>query len=166
MAYHLLGHGSLARYALPAPVSAAVSLISKMPRQAPLRTIKRWQRYQLRDNWSLVPRNTRGLYVLYRKRKVNRYEVCYIGVAGLGVTGGGGIRSRLKSHNDQKPDWTHYLLFEVHDNVTREEIRELEALLLGIFRHDMRIELSNKFKGSLKFRELRRAIHLKTPGHG
>ena len=97
-----------------------------MPRQARLRTIKRWQRYQPRDNWSLVPRNTRGLYVLYRKRKVDRYEVCYIGVAGLGVTGGGGIRSRLKSHNAKKPDWTHYSLFEVHDNVTREEIRELE----------------------------------------
>ena len=57
---------------------------------------------------------------------MDRYEVCYIGVAGLGVTGGGGIRSRLKSHNAKKPDWTHYSLFEVHDNVTREEIRELE----------------------------------------
>jgi hypothetical protein len=143
----------------------ALAATSKMPRQAPLRTIKRWQRYQPRDNWSLVPRNTRGLYVLYRKRKVDRYEVCYIGVAGLGVTGGGGIRSRLKSHKAKKPDWTHYSLFEVHDNVTRDEIRELEALLLGIFRHDMRIELSNKFKGSLKLRELRRAIHWKTPEH-
>ena len=97
---------------------------------------------------------------------MDRYEVCYIGVAGLGVTGGGGIRSRLKSHKAKQSDWMHYSLFEVHDNVTREEIRELEALLLGIFRHDMRIELSNKFKGSLKFRELRRAIHWKTPAHG
>jgi hypothetical protein len=37
--------------------------------------------------------------------------------------------------------WTHYSIFEVHDNVTGDEIRELEGLLLRIFRHDPRIEL-------------------------
>ena len=111
-----------------------------------------------------MPRNTRGLYVLYRKRGVHGYEACYIGVAGLGATGGGGIRARLKSHNAKKTGWTHYSLFEVHDNVTRDEIKELEALLLGIFRHDARIELSNKVRGSLKLYELRKAKHWKAPG--
>jgi hypothetical protein len=100
--------------------------------------------------------------VLYRKRGVG-HEVTYIGVAGISPTGGGGIRGRLKSHNAKKPEWTHYSLFEVHDNVTRDEIRELEALLLGIFRHDARIELSNKQKGSRKFYELRRAAHWDKP---
>jgi hypothetical protein len=106
--------------------------------------------------------------VLYRKpkRTSNRYDVCYIGVAGISATGGGGIRARLKSHDaNNKGDWTHYSLFEVHDNITRDEIRELETLLLGIFRHDPRIQLSNKVKGSLKFRNLRRAVHWKVP-HG
>lgn len=71
----------------------------------------------------------------------------YIGIAGIGKDGGGGIRGRLKSHQQKKKGWTHYSVFEVHDNVTREEIREFEALLLGIFRHDPRIGLSNKQTG-------------------
>ena len=127
-----------------------------MPRQALLRTIKRWRRYEPRDSWRKVPKDTRGLYVLYRKGRTSAFEVSYIGVAGLGPTGGGGIRSRLKSHDARKPGWTHYSLFEVHDNVTRDDIRELEALLLGIFRHDSRIQLSNKQVGSRKFYALRR----------
>jgi hypothetical protein len=73
--------------------------------------------------------------------------VSYIGIAGIGKDGGGGIRGRLKSHQQKKKGWTHYSVFEVHDNVTREEIREFEALLLGIFRHDPRIGLSNKQTG-------------------
>ena len=42
-------------------------------------------------------------------------------------------------------------------NVTREEIREFEALLVGIFRHDPRIGLTNKQKGSKKLYELRKS---------
>jgi hypothetical protein len=128
-----------------------------MPQQAPHRTIKRWLRYQTRSQWRFIPRNTRGLYVLYRKRGADRYETFYIGVAGLGATGGGGIRARLKSHDSRKPEWTHFSMFEVHDNVTRDEIRDLESLLLGIFRHDDRIRLSNKQIGSRKLYELRKA---------
>ena len=130
-----------------------------MPSQAPLRTVKRWQRYTPRAEWKRVPKYTRGLYVLYRQRGAKHYEVSYIGVAGLGRTGGGGIRGLLKSHALKKSGWTHYSLFEVHDNVTRDEIRELEALLLGIFRHDSRIQLSNKQTGSRKLSALRRAAH-------
>ena len=130
-----------------------------MPRQSPLRTIKRWKRYERRAEWSSVPRHTRGVYVLYRQRGADKYEVTYIGVAGLGLTGGGGARARLKSHNANKDGWTHFSLFEVHDNITREEIRELEALLLGIFRHDPRIQLSNKQRGSTKLFQLRKQAH-------
>jgi hypothetical protein len=126
-----------------------------MPRQSLLRTIKRWRRYELRADWRLVPKETRGLYVLYTHKGPDQYNVNYIGVAGLGKTGGGGIRSRLKSHDKRKPSWTHYSLFEVHDNVPRDDIREIESLLLGIFRHDPRIQLSNKQKGSGKLYKLR-----------
>jgi hypothetical protein len=133
-----------------------------VPRQALLRTIKRWLRYQPRGQWTHVPKSVRGLYVLYKKGRAERYEVTYIGVAGLGPTGGGGIRSRLKSHAQKKPEWTHFSLFEVHDNIDKHEILELEALLLSIFRHDSRIQLSNKQTSSRKFYELRKTKHWKT----
>jgi hypothetical protein len=126
-----------------------------MPRQSPLRLIKRWKRYESRNNWRGVPLSTRGVYVLYKEVSDDTYEVVYIGVAGLGRTGGGGARSRLKSHDSGRKNWTHFSLFEVHDNITRDEIREIEALLLGIFRHDPRIELANKQKGSKKLQQLR-----------
>ena len=132
-----------------------------MPKQSLLRFIKRWKRYESRKNWVKVPKSTRGVYVLYKNGSPKEYRVVYIGVAGLGPTGGGGARSRLKRHDGKIKGWTHYSLFEVHDNVTRDEIREIEALLLGIFRHDKRIQLTNKQTGSKKFTQLRRASHWK-----
>lgn len=126
-----------------------------MPKQSLLRLIKRWKRYELRKNRTRVPKGTRGVYVLYNNRSAKNHEVVYIGVAGLGKTGGGGVQSRLRTHNRRIKSWTHYSLFEVHDNVTSEEIREVEALLLGIFRDDQRIKLANKQRGSKKLRLLR-----------
>jgi hypothetical protein len=127
-----------------------------MTQQSLLRLIKRWKRYRPRDEIGAVPRGTRGIYVLYSKKgRGERYEVHYIGVSGLGERGR--IDRRLRSHRRKKPDWTHFSLFEVHDNITREEIRELEALLLQIFRHDDRIKLVNVQKGSRAFSRLRRA---------
>jgi hypothetical protein len=38
--------------------------------------------------------------------------------------------------------------FEVHDNVSAKDIRELESLLLHIFRYDPRIEIANRQLGS------------------
>jgi hypothetical protein len=70
-----------------------------------------------------------------------------------------GVRGRLRSHDKNRSDWTHYSFFEVHDNVGREDIREIEALLLAIFRHDPRIGLENKRRGSLALRTLRGAAH-------
>jgi hypothetical protein len=75
------------------------------------------------------------------------YEVSYIGVAGVAKDATTGMGGRLKNHAKNKTGWTHYSIFEVHDNVTGEEIRELEGLLLRIFRHDPRIELDNKQLG-------------------
>lgn len=127
-----------------------------MPEQSPLRLVKRWRRYQVRGDWTGVPRQTRGIYVLYRSKGPKRQEVVYIGVAGLAKTGRGGIARRLRSHDRRKKGWTHYSFFEVHDNVFTEEIRELEALLLGIFRHDPRIKLLNMQTGSRKLSKLQR----------
>jgi hypothetical protein len=73
----------------------------------------------------------------------------------IGIAGKGGIRGRLESHARHKRNWTHFSYFEVHDNISAEEIRELEALLLQIFRHDPRVHLSNVQTGSRKFSALR-----------
>jgi hypothetical protein len=56
-----------------------------------------------------------------------------------------------------KKDWTHFSFLEVHDNISAEEIREIEAMLLEIFCDDPRIELSNLQTGSRKFRQARKA---------
>jgi hypothetical protein len=128
-----------------------------MPKQSLLRLVKRWRRYVNREERLSVPSHTRGVYVLYRKGKADSHEVVYIGVAGLGKDGGGGIKSRLRLHHKRIKDWSHFSFFEVHENVTKDEIRELEALLLGIFRHDPRVRLANKQKGSRKLKQLSKA---------
>lgn len=128
-----------------------------MPKQSLLRLIKRWKQYQLRKDRNTVPNGTRGVYVLYENGPRNNSEVRYIGVAGLGKTAGGGMKSRLRAHHRQKNKWSHFSFFEVHDNVTSDEIRELEALLLGIFQNDRRIELANKQAGSKKLRQVARS---------
>ena len=128
-----------------------------MPPQAPLRLIKRCRLYVPRGDGK-IPHITRGIYVLYR-RKLGRgkhkiYEVFYIGVGGVAKKAKSGIRSRIGNHDKKKEDWTHYSFFEVHDNISREEILELEGLFLRVFRHDPRVRLDNKQKGSSVLREL------------
>jgi hypothetical protein len=123
-----------------------------MPKQAPLRLIKRCRLYLPRGQWK-IPRVTRGIYVLYqqkpRRGKEKTYEVFYIGVAGVSKSGKSGIGGRIKSHHKtKKTGWTHYSFFEVHDNVSREEILELEGLFLRVFRHDPRVKLDNVQLGS------------------
>ncbi len=132
-----------------------------MAAQSPLRLIKRWKRYEPRPKWQVLPRDIRGVYVLYDHKGQEIYNTVYIGVAGLGPSGRGSVRQRLKRHNERIKGWTHFSCFEVHDNITADEIRELEALLLGIFRHDPRIDLTNKQKGSKKLNQLRRLTHRK-----
>jgi hypothetical protein len=67
----------------------------------------------------------------------DEYEMSYIGIAGIGKDGGGGIRGRVKSHHKKKKGWTHYSMFEVHDNVGGDD--------------------SNKQKGSRSFTSFGRA---------
>jgi hypothetical protein len=49
----------------------------RMPKQSLFRLIKRWKRYQSRGELKQVPRRTRGLYILYRNRNADDYEVVY-----------------------------------------------------------------------------------------
>lgn len=125
-----------------------------MPSQSPLRIVKRWRRYEPRGDWRFVLPVTRGVYILYSLKR-GQYRVVYIGVAGLSKTAKSGIASRLRSHDKNRKKWSHYSFFEVHDNISHDEIRELENFLLSIFRHDDRIALENKQKSSKAFMKLR-----------
>lgn len=135
-----------------------------MSKPSLLRIIKRWRRYEPRDEWKYLLPITRGIYVLYRaepsgappKGRPKIYTVTYIGVAGIAKQPKSGIGSRLRNHHKNRKNWTHYSFFEVHDNVSRYEILELEVLLLAIFRHDPRIQLENKQKGSARLNQLRK----------
>ena len=128
-----------------------------MPKQAPLRLIKRCRLYLRRGEWK-IPRVTRGMYVLYKKKprqgKKKTYEVFYIGVGGVAKKAKSGVEARIKSHDKTKEGWTHYSFFEVHDNVSHKEILELEGLFLRVFRHDPRVKLDNKQPGSVIFWKL------------
>jgi len=128
-----------------------MTIDSPMPKQAPLRLIKRCRLHLERDDWK-IPSVTRGIYVLYRAGaghgKKKKFEVFYIGVGGVSKNASSGVGGRIKHHAKTKSKWTHYSFFEVHDNISREEILELEALFLRIFRHDPRIKLANVQLGS------------------
>lgn len=111
-----------------------------------------------RGEWKKIPHITRGVYALYRQKpgrsKEKVFEVFYIGVGGVSKKAKSGIGARIKNHHKTKEEWTHYSFFEVHDNVSREEILELEGLFLRIFRHDPRVRLDNKQLGSSILRRL------------
>jgi hypothetical protein len=138
-----------------------------MPAEAPLRLIKNCHLYQERVSCNVkgyIPHVTRGLYVLYkeghRKRGKKNFEVTYIGVGGVkGKLAKSGVHGRIRTHDKRAKekkikDWTHYSYFEVHDNISREEIRQLESLLLTIFKHDERIRLDNIQHGGSALRKL------------
>lgn len=117
----------------------------------------------------MIPSITRGIYVLYRAKSSRRakkiFEVFYIGVGGVSRKPKSGVGGRIKNHDKTKDDWTHYSVFEVHDNISREEILELEGLLLRIFRHDPRVKLANRQLGSRIFKSLSKTTMWSSRAH-
>jgi len=102
---------------------------------SPLRLLKRRQEFVPVTHVNDLPRGMRGIYVLYKHRpRVRRFDVVYVGMAAKG-----GIRPRLRSHRSKKKDlWTHCSVFEVWENVTPAEVKELEGILRHIYRKDSR----------------------------
>jgi hypothetical protein len=129
-----------------------------MPQQSPLRLIKRCRLYWKRAGSRKIPHKTRGIYVLYREKlargKKKKYDVFYIGVGGVSKNATSGVGARIHEHEKKKESWTHFSFFEVHDNISREEILELEGFFLRIFRHDDRIKLDNMQRGSGVLKDL------------
>jgi hypothetical protein len=124
-----------------------------------LKLIKRCVEFCETDQIRYIPSNTRGIYVLFkRKRKWSKatkkwrvkYNVVYIGMAHGPKSG---AHSRLNSHLRSKAgQWTHFSLFEVWDNITEAEVAELEGLFRHIYRKDTKANPLNEQKGFKKLK--------------
>ncbi|MEW6508887.1 MAG: GIY-YIG nuclease family protein [Bacteroidota bacterium] len=119
--------------------------------------IKRYDEYLPKNDKKYIPKNTRGIYALLKKNGKS-FNVVYIGMAGGDKTG---IHSRLNSHarsKKKKDSWDHFSIFEVHDNLTREIIKELEGLFRHIYRKDEKSQQFNKQKRFKKFRNIQNSL--------
>jgi hypothetical protein len=121
---------------------------------AHLRFIKRSAEFIAKNEKDKIPSNTRGIYVLLEKRGA-AYNVVYVGMACGEKTG---MHSRLNAHAKSKrkgSHWTHFSIFEVHDNIQEDEIRELEGLFRHIYRKDSRANTFNLQKKYWKLQKVR-----------
>ncbi|MBI5025000.1 MAG: GIY-YIG nuclease family protein [Candidatus Omnitrophica bacterium] len=124
---------------------------------APLSFIKRFDEFRPKDDRKHIPKNTRGIYVLLNQEG-NAFNVVYVGMAGGDKAG---IHGRLNSHarsERKKEKWSHFSIFEMHDNITRETIQELEGLFRHIYRKDsqsLKLGIHKKFKG---FRQIHKDL--------
>lgn len=87
-----------------------------------LRLIKNCVEYlkKSKENIKKIPKKTRGVYVLYKKRANKKkpngeaYDVVYIGMAGGEKKAGIGGRLKAHARNPLKNrQWTHFSAFEV-----------------------------------------------------
>jgi hypothetical protein len=109
--------------------------------------------YVDRENIDEIPPKTRGIYVLFNSGEGKVKNVVYVGMARGDESG---IRGRLKSHKKNKEDWTHFSAFEVWDNITREQVEELEGLFRHIYQHDETANHFNIQKSYSPFKEIKR----------
>lgn len=120
-----------------------------------MRLIKSALEYRSIDEVVAVPRGIRGIYVLYNKYGRN-YNVVYIGMSGREASGR--VRHRLIGHKKSKATfWTHFSYYEVWDNISDIEIKELEGIFRQIYRFDKRANALNKqvtHRGLIKVRKL------------
>jgi hypothetical protein len=127
--------------------------------QSELRLVKRSAEYIEKERVRELPRQLRGIYVLYRRQgnsSSEKYRVVYVGMAAAGRRGG--IRGRLARHTKSKRKaavWTHFSAFEVWDNIRDDEVAELEGLLRHIYRYDPEANKLNIQKGFKKARRVR-----------
>ena len=97
-----------------------------------MRFIKSALEYRPIEDIDIIPKGLRGIYALYMKDGRN-YELVYIGMSGREANGR--IRNRIYQHKRKKvAEWTHFSYYEVWDNVTEIEIRELEGLFRQLYR--------------------------------
>jgi hypothetical protein len=115
--------------------------------------------YRAASEIEAVPNNTRGIYVLYKAGFGKRKSVVYIGMARGQKSG---AKGRLKAHRRHKADlWTHFSVFEVWDNITRDQVQELEGMFRHIYRHDPKANRLNVQKSYRPLVKVRRKSAVK-----
>ena len=112
------------------------------------RFIKRCAEFISISHVKSVPHKTRGVYTLLKKSAPDQFEVLYVGKS-AGTTMG--IRNRLNTHKRSKTKrlagWDHFCVYEVWENISEIEIKELEGLVRHIYRKDFRVNSLNKQRG-------------------
>ena len=109
-----------------------------------MKFIKRCAEFIPKEKRVNIPPNTRGIYILYQKKGNENYNAIYVGMSRGRKTG---IHGRINSHAISKTksaSWSHFSLFEVHDNISQEEVEELEGLLRHIYRFDLKANPFNQ----------------------
>lgn len=105
------------------------------------------------DELDIVPPRTRGIYVLYLSGQGRNMEVVYIGMARGEKTG---VLGRIKTHRKTKAKlWTHFSVFEVWDNISREQVEELEGMFRHIYKRDAE---ANRLNVQKTYRPLDRVL--------
>lgn len=106
------------------------------------------------DDIDNVPTLVRGIYVLYKAGKGRVKDVVYVGMARGEKTG---VKGRLRMHKKTKGSlWTHASVYEVWDNISSQQVEELEGLFRHIYRHDSTANQLNKQKAYAPLRKLAR----------
>lgn len=121
-----------------------------------LRLIKNVLEYIPQKEVDVIPKRTRGIYVLYKRKGAKKaqshhYDFVYIGMASTGIGG------RIRKHKKYKGHlWTHFSLFEVWDNISDQEIEELEGLFRHLYRFDSKANALNVQKAYKKLGKIRK----------
>lgn len=119
-----------------------------------LRTFKRVREFIPISEIRRLPDKVRGIYVLYKSPTPKsdwpkNAQVVYVGLARTS------IHHRLNVHKKDKPGmWTHASAYEVWDNISNDEIKELEGLFRSIYRKDSTANKLNKVKTFLQLKNL------------
>jgi hypothetical protein len=103
---------------------------------------------------NMIPIKVRGIYVLYNSKDNHKMNVVYIGMA-RGENSG--VRGRLESHRRNKPKlWTHFSVYEVWDNIAKQQVEELEGLFRHIYRYDNEANKLNQQKSYSPLKKIHR----------
>jgi hypothetical protein len=122
-----------------------------------LRLVKRIVEFHPKEEVDLIPPRRRGLYVLYNYEEKNgkgHYEVVYVGSSTK-------MCGRLKNQRQSERKsslWTHFSAYEAWDNVTDNDIRELEGLFRHIYRKDSQANKLNIQRAFDKLAKVRRPL--------
>jgi hypothetical protein len=119
-----------------------------MPETSKCRFIKHVAEFVPWEFSKFIPSDTRGIYALLDKHGL-RFDVVYVGKTNYGMF------SRLGRHRRDwlKSKWTHFTIFEVHDNITDKEIGELEGLFRHMYRKDSKTNRHNSQLRHMPFQD-------------